>query len=84
VIRTGEHTIAFLCRPGPDIEPRPVPYIMGYDVEPLRTLDSKKRILAQAAKEGWRVVFEHDADLPLATLEDDRGKLRAVPCAVEA
>jgi glyoxylase-like metal-dependent hydrolase (beta-lactamase superfamily II) len=84
VIRTGEHTVAFLADLVPTSSHVPFPYIMGYDVEPLRTLDSKKRILPRAAKEGWRVVFEHDADLPLATLEDDRGKLRAVPCAVEA
>jgi glyoxylase-like metal-dependent hydrolase (beta-lactamase superfamily II) len=84
VIRTGEHTVAFLADLVPTSSHVPFPYIMGYDVEPLRTLDSKKRILPQAAREGWRVVFEHDADLPLATLEEDRGKLRAVACAVEA
>lgn len=84
VIRTGEHTIAFLADLVPTSSHVPFPYIMGYDVEPLRTLESKKRILPEAAREGWRVVFEHDADLPLATLEEDRGKLRAVACPVEA
>jgi hypothetical protein len=57
---------------------------MGYDLEPLRTLASKKRILPLAASEGWRLVFEHDADLPIGVLEENRGKLRAVPCAVGA
>jgi hypothetical protein len=33
---------------------------MGYDLEPLRTLESKRAILRQAAAEGWRLVFEHD------------------------
>lgn len=84
VIRTGEHTIAFLADLVPTASHVPYPYIMGYDLEPLSTLASKKRILPMAAREGWRLVFEHDADLPLGVLEDDRGKLRAVPCPVEA
>jgi glyoxylase-like metal-dependent hydrolase (beta-lactamase superfamily II) len=84
VIRTGEHTIAFLADLVPTASHVPFPYIMGYDVEPLRTLESKKRILGMAAREGWRVVLEHDDDMPLAVLEDHGGKLRAVPCPVEA
>lgn len=84
VIRTGEHTIAFLSDLVPTASHVPFPYIMGYDVEPLRTLESKKRLLPRAAQEGWRLVFEHDADLPLGVLEEAGGKLRAVPCAVEA
>jgi hypothetical protein len=29
-------------------------------------------------------VFEHDHDMPLGMLREEAGKLRAVPCAVEA
>jgi glyoxylase-like metal-dependent hydrolase (beta-lactamase superfamily II) len=39
----------------------PLPWIMGYDVEPLVTLETKRRLLAQAVQEGWRLIFEHDA-----------------------
>jgi len=84
LIRTGEHTIAFLADLVPTASHVPFPYIMGYDLEPLRTLDSKKRILGAAAREGWRLVFEHDDDMPMGVLNDDGGKLRAVACAVEA
>jgi len=84
VIRTGEHTIAFLSDLVPTASHVPYPYIMGYDLEPLRTLESKKRILGTAAREGWRLVFEHDHDLPMGVLHEDGGKLRAVACAVEA
>jgi hypothetical protein len=34
---------------------------MGYDVEPLVTLETKRTYLARAAAEHWLVVFEHDA-----------------------
>jgi glyoxylase-like metal-dependent hydrolase (beta-lactamase superfamily II) len=39
----------------------PLPWIMGYDVEPLVTLETKRRILARAGSEQWLMVFEHDA-----------------------
>jgi len=39
----------------------PLPWIMGYDVEPLRTLESKRVILKRAVEEDWLLVFEHDA-----------------------
>ena len=39
----------------------PLPWIMGYDVEPLVTLETKRRILRRAVDEDWLVVFEHDA-----------------------
>lgn len=39
----------------------PLPYIMGYDLEPLRTLESKRSFLRDALTGSWRVVFEHDA-----------------------
>ena len=39
----------------------PLPWIMAYDVEPLVTLETKRRFWAEAAAERWTVVFEHDA-----------------------
>ena len=38
----------------------PLPWIMGYDLEPLRTLESKRALLADAVAGGWRLIFEHD------------------------
>jgi glyoxylase-like metal-dependent hydrolase (beta-lactamase superfamily II) len=38
----------------------PLPWIMGYDVEPLVTLETKRRILARAVDEDWTMIFEHD------------------------
>jgi glyoxylase-like metal-dependent hydrolase (beta-lactamase superfamily II) len=54
------------------------PWIMGYDLFPLETLAAKKRLLPQAASEGWGCFFYHDPDMPLCRLADDNGKLRAV------
>ena len=53
-------------------------WIMGYDLYPVETLEAKKRLLSQAAREGWLCLFYHDADAPLCHLTDEDGKLRAV------
>jgi glyoxylase-like metal-dependent hydrolase (beta-lactamase superfamily II) len=56
----------------------PLPWIMGYDLYPLQTLDNKKVWLPRAAAEGWLCIFEHDADAPLGRIvEEAPGKLRA-------
>lgn len=49
----------------------PLPWIMGYDVEPLVTLETKRRILKRAADEQWLLVFEHDANTPWSRIESD-------------
>ena len=55
----------------------PLPWIMGYDVEPLVTLETKRRILARAVDEGWVVIFEHDATTAWGRVRDD-GKAYAL------
>jgi glyoxylase-like metal-dependent hydrolase (beta-lactamase superfamily II) len=49
----------------------PLPWIMGYDVEPLVTLETKRRILARAVEEQWLIVFEHDAKTPWSEITHD-------------
>jgi hypothetical protein len=44
---------------------------MGYDLEPLVTLESKKRLLTRAAQEHWQLVFEHDAAVARARVAPD-------------
>jgi glyoxylase-like metal-dependent hydrolase (beta-lactamase superfamily II) len=56
----------------------PFAWIMGYDLYPVETLEVKKKLLPQAAREGWACLFYHDPDEPLGRLIDDGGKLRAV------
>ena len=49
----------------------PLPWIMGYDVEPLVTLETKRAMLGKAAREGWRVIFEHDAAVTSGRVKAD-------------
>jgi glyoxylase-like metal-dependent hydrolase (beta-lactamase superfamily II) len=56
----------------------PPAWIMGYDLYPVETLEAKKQLLPQAARENWLCLFYHDADAPLCRLVEEEGKLRAV------
>ena len=61
VIDGGGETAVFLADVCPTAAHVPLPWIMGYDVEPLVTLESKRALWADAESGGWLVVFEHDA-----------------------
>ena len=56
----------------------PLAWIMGYDLYPVETLEAKRRLLPQAAREGWLCLFYHDPDAPLCRVVEEDGKLRAV------
>ncbi len=49
----------------------PLAWIMGYDVEPLVTLETKRRILRRAVDEDWLMIFEHDARTPWTKIAHD-------------
>lgn len=46
----------------------PLPYIMGYDLQPLVTLQEKKNLYPQAIDENWLLFFEHDPEVVAATI----------------
>jgi glyoxylase-like metal-dependent hydrolase (beta-lactamase superfamily II) len=56
----------------------PLAWIMGYDLYPVETLEAKRRLLPQAAREEWLCLFYHDPDVPLCRVVEEDGKLRAV------
>lgn len=39
-----------------------LPYIMAYDLEPARTLETKRALFQRAIAEGWVVIWGHDRD----------------------
>jgi len=60
LVRDAGETAAFMADLIPTTAHLPLPWIMGYDLEPLRTLESKRAFLRDATEGGWRLVFEHD------------------------
>jgi glyoxylase-like metal-dependent hydrolase (beta-lactamase superfamily II) len=67
LVRDRGDTAAFVADLIPTTAHLPLPWIMGYDLEPLRTLESKRAFLKDAMGKGWRIVFEHDPDVAVGT-----------------
>jgi glyoxylase-like metal-dependent hydrolase (beta-lactamase superfamily II) len=71
LIDGGSEQALFLGDVMPTVHHVPMPWIMGYDVEPLRTLESKRALLREAAAENWLLIFEHDAFHAWGTVAPD-------------
>jgi glyoxylase-like metal-dependent hydrolase (beta-lactamase superfamily II) len=54
-------------------------WIMGYDLYPVETLEAKRRLLPQAARENWLCLFYHEPDKPLCRVVEAEGKLKVIP-----
>jgi glyoxylase-like metal-dependent hydrolase (beta-lactamase superfamily II) len=69
VLIKGEHNnVLFAADLIPTSAHVPIPWIMGYDLYPMKTIAEKKECLQQAVKENWLVVFEHDPEIPCGTI----------------
>lgn len=60
LIESAGEALLFPADVVPTAHHLPLPWIMGYDVEPLRTLESKRALFYRGMAEGWRIVFTHD------------------------
>ena len=69
LIRSAGETAIFLADVMPTSAHLPLPWIMGYDVEPLITLESKRRLVEQAKNEDWLLIFEHDPVVPWGRID---------------
>ncbi len=73
-ISDSSTTLLFCCDLFPTSTHIPLPYIMGYDLQPLVTLEEKKKILKKAVDENWKLFFEHDPQTVYATVKvTDKG-----------
>ncbi len=59
-IKYKDSTIVFMADLLPSQGHIPLPYVMAYDMFPLRTLDEKKLFLEEALKNDYTLFFEHD------------------------
>ena len=61
----------------PTVAHLPLPWIMGYDVEPLVTLETKRAVLGWAKRERTLLLFEHDPNIAWGYLapQEDRPTL---------
>jgi len=59
-IESEGHTAFYLGDLIPTVSHLPLPYIMGYDLFPIQTLETKRWVLDRAFEEKWVLFFEHD------------------------
>ncbi len=58
----------------------PLPWIMAFDLEPMKTMASKEAWIPRAARGRWTCVFVHDAEEPLGRIEEAApGRFHAQP-----
>ncbi len=68
------NTIVFMADLLPSTAHIPLPYIMGYDMSPLITLQEKKSFLLEAVTNNYILFFEHDSVNECCTLQmTDKG-----------
>lgn len=50
-------------------------WVMGYDLDPLRCIQERKRMLARAIPERWLLIFPHDHQVPATQVAlNDKGR----------
>ena len=52
-IKYNDHTIVFMADLLPSVGHIPLPYVMGYDTRPLKTMTEKAAFLDEAAENGY-------------------------------
>jgi glyoxylase-like metal-dependent hydrolase (beta-lactamase superfamily II) len=81
MVEGGGKTLAIPTDLLPTASHLPLPFVTGYDLFPVGTLQAKRRLLERAARERWDLVFYHDPRVPLGRVrrDGDRYVLDGVP-----
>jgi len=69
-IQYKDRTIVFMADLLPSQGHIPLPYVMGYDMFPMTTLQEKKAFLTEAAANNYILFFEHDPQVECCTLQE--------------
>lgn len=83
-IKTAGRTLCFLADLVPTVSHLRTPYVMGYDLFPLQTMQVKPVILQQAFEEQWLLIFEHGAHLKAGFLQQKEGNWKIEPVVFES
>lgn len=73
-IESEGRTAVFVADLLPTAAHLPLPYIMGYDLYPMETLEFKRGFLAEAEAREYLILFEHDPEIAAGRIERRDGK----------
>jgi len=76
VINYKGRTLIYMADLLPSVAHIPLPYVMGYDMFPLTTLQEKKHFLADALAKDCVLYFEHDPKNECCTLQQTEKGIR--------
>lgn len=79
----GGKTAFFLADLVPTTAHLPLPWIMGFDLYPVTTLENKKKWIPELIQEGWITLFCHDTKTQAAYLRERGGHWEAEPVKVD-
>jgi glyoxylase-like metal-dependent hydrolase (beta-lactamase superfamily II) len=76
VLRSEGKTACYISDLIPTSAHVDVNWVMGFDLYPLETIESRKRYYSRAIEEKWLTMFTHDPKLPWSYLgRNERGKI---------
>jgi glyoxylase-like metal-dependent hydrolase (beta-lactamase superfamily II) len=78
-VASKESSILFCGDTIPTASHVPVPYVMGYDMYPVTTIEEKKKILPQAFEEKWTLFWVHDPLIAACQVAFKDGKFSRGP-----
>jgi len=79
-IQFGKHQIVFMADLLPSVGHLPIPFVMGYDMQPLFTLNEKEIFLNEAYTNNYTLFFEHDSVNECCDLHITEKGIRAKNC----
>lgn len=82
-LESGGKKAFFLADLVPMTAHLPLAWIMGFDLFPLTTLENRKKILPQLARDGTLVLFAHDVNVRAAYLRERDGQFEAEPVKID-
>jgi glyoxylase-like metal-dependent hydrolase (beta-lactamase superfamily II) len=78
IIRSKGQTACYISDLIPTSAHLDLNWVMGFDLYPLETIESRKRYYARAVPEKWLTMFTHDPEVPWAYVDrNDAGKIVA-------
>lgn len=84
IIHWGSIKLMYMADLIPAAAHIPVNYVMGYDIQPLITMEEKKSLLPWLESEQIWLVFEHDASFCRAQVQqNDRGQFKAINASAD-
>lgn len=75
-IKYKGHTIVYMADLLPSTGHLPLPYVMSYDMFPLKTLNEKKMFLKEAVDNNYILYLEHDSVTECCTLQETEKGIR--------